>query len=164
MFNNVITVRFPYKSSDNSSIMKNIQEIKAKAKIFWEGGLKTRSIIRGFEVETDKPKSDFGTNMAPAPMEVFISGIGACLLSTFIWTAVKARVIVEDCIVDIKAYADTNEKKERLSRAKIALTVWAEKKYKKRLEQCFDVSRKTCPLTDAVSFPIECVMRFKEER
>ncbi|UCE38494.1 MAG: OsmC family protein [Thermoplasmata archaeon] len=142
--------------------MKNIQEIKAKAKVFWEGGLKTRSIIRGFEVETDKPKSDFGTNMAPAPMEVFISGIGACLLSTFIWIAVKARVIVEDCIVDIKAYADNYEKKKKLSRVKITLTVWAENKYKNKIEQCFDVSSTTCPLTNAVSFPIESVMQFKK--
>ena len=143
--------------------MKDIQEAEAKAKIFWEGGLKTRSIIRGFEVETDKSKSDYGTNMAPAPMEVFISGIGACILSTFIWSALKARVTIEDCTVDIKAFTDIHEKKKRLLYAKITLTVWAKKEYKKKLEQCFDASIKNCPLTDAISFPIESVMHFKEE-
>lgn len=144
--------------------MEDTPEIRARAKIFWEGGLKTRSIIRGFEVETDKPKSSFGTNTAPAPMEVFISGMGACILSTFIWTALKARITIEDCIVDVKANADIHEKKERLSKAKITLTVWAEKKYKERLEQCFDITKTTCPLTNAVSFPIESVMRFKEDK
>ncbi len=143
--------------------MKDIQEAEAKAKIFWEGGLKTRGIIRGFEIETDKPKSDFGTNMAPAPMEVFISGIGSCILSTFIWATLKARVTIEDCTVDIKAFTDIYEKKKKLSYAKIALTVWAEKKYKKKLEQCFNASIKICPLTHAVSFPIESVIHFKEE-
>jgi uncharacterized OsmC-like protein len=143
--------------------MKDIQEAAAKAKIFWEGGLKTRSIIRGFEVETDKPRSDFGTNMAPAPMEVFISGIGACILSTFIWSALKARVTIEDCTVDIKAFTDIYDKKKKLSNAKITLNVWAKKEYKKKLEQCFDASIKNCPLTDAVSFPIESEMHFKEE-
>lgn len=143
--------------------MKDTQEIRAKSKVFWEGGLKTRSIIRGFEVETDKPKSSFGTNLAPAPMEVFISGIGSCFLSTFVWTVLKARITIEDCIVDIKAYTDTHEKKERIAKAKITLTVWAEKKHKKKLEQCFDVSKTTCPLTDAVSFPVEIDMQFKEE-
>ncbi len=144
--------------------MKDTQETRAKAKVFWEGGLKTRSIIRGFEVETDEPKSSFGTNMAPAPIEVFISGIGSCLLSTFIWTVLKARIKIEDCIVVVKAYADIHEQKERVVKAKITLTVWAEKKHKKKLEQCFDISRKTCPLTDAVSFPLESVMQFKEDR
>ena len=143
--------------------METNKEIEARAKVFWEGGLKTRSIIRGFEVETDKPKSDFGTNTAPAPMEIFIAGIGGCILSTFVWAVWKARVTIEDCTVDIKAYANIYEKKERVSKAKITLTVWAEKKYKKRLEQCFDVSRTTCPLTNSVSFPIESVMKFKED-
>lgn len=143
--------------------MKDTQEIRLKAKVFWEGGLKTKSIIRGFEVETDEPKSNFGTNMAPAPMEVFISGIGSCLLSTFIWTVLKTRITIEDCVIDIKGYTDIHEKKERIVKARITLTVWADKKHKKKLEQCFEVSRKTCPLTDAVSFPLESTMQLKED-
>ena len=144
--------------------MKDMQEIRAKAKVFWEGGLKTRSIIRGFEVETDKPKFSFGTNTAPAPLEVFISSIGACLLSTFVWSALKARITIQDCTVDIKAYTVDKEKVEKLSKAKVALTVWADKKDKKKLEQCFDISKKICPLTDAVSFPMDSIMNFKEEK
>ena len=143
--------------------MKEAKDTKLKAKVFWEGGLKTRSIIRGFEVETDEPKSKFGTNMAPAPMEVFISGIGSCLLSSFIRTVVKSRITIEDCVVDIQGYTAIHEKKEKIVKAEITLTVWAEKKYKKKLEQCFDISIKICPLTDAVSFHIESVMQFKED-
>lgn len=157
-------VRITYKLSINRSIMVEKQDVRAKSKVFWEGGLKTRSIIRGFEIETDKPKLSFGTNTAPAPMEVFISGIGACLLSTFVWTALMSRVTIQDCVVDIKAYTDIHEKKERLSKINITLTVWAEKKYKKKLEQCFNYSKKTCPLTDAVLFPMENTMQFKEEK
>ena len=119
--------------------MREKHKIEARAKIFWEGGLKTRSIIRGFEVETDKPKVDFGTNTAPAPMEIFISSMGACILSTFVWTLWRARITIEDCSIDIKAYADIYEKKERVLKARITLTVWAEKKYKKKLEQCFNI-------------------------
>ncbi len=95
-------------------------------------------------------------------MEVFISGIGACLLSTFVWTVLKARITIEDCIINIKAYTDTYEKEETIVKVKITLTVWAETKHKKKLEQRFDVSRKTCPLTDAVSFPIESTMQLNK--
>jgi len=144
--------------------MNDSQEIRLRAKVFWEGGLKTRSIIRGLEVETDEPKSHFGTNTAPAPIEVFISSLGACLLSTFVWTVLMARVTINDCTVDVKAYTDTHENKERLSKVNVILTVWAEKKYKKKLEQCFNYSKKTCPLTDAVLFPMENIMKFKEEK
>ena len=141
--------------------MKDKQETRLKAKVFWEGGLKTRSIIRGLEVETEEPKSHFGTNTAPAPVEVFISSIGACLLSNFIWSVMKARATINDCTVDVKVYTDKNEK---LSNAEITLTVWADKKEKKKLEQCFDISKKICTLTNSVSFPIEIKMNFKEEK
>lgn len=144
--------------------MKDTKEIIAKAKVFWEGGLKTRSIIRGFEVETDKPKSSFGTNTAPAPLEVFISSIGACLLSTFAWSVLKSRITIQDCTVDITAYTDENIKTEKVSKARIILTVWADKNDKKKLEQCFDISKKICTLTNAVSFQIEFNMNFKEEK
>jgi len=144
--------------------MIDTQEIRVRAKVFWEGGLKTQSIIRGFEVETDEPKSHFGTNTAPAPVEIFISSIGACLLSTFAWSVMKARVSIQDCTVDVKAHTDNNEKKEKVSKAMITLTVWADKKDKKKLEQCFDISKKICTLTNSVSFPMEIIMHFKEEK
>jgi len=144
--------------------MKEKHDVRAKTKIFWEGGLKTRSLIRGFELETDKPKSDFGTNTAPAPMEVFISGMGACVLSTFIWATIKARITIEDCIVDVKANTNIHENKEQLSKAKIILTVWAEKNYKDRVEQCFNITKTNCPLTNAVSFSLENIMIFKENK
>ena len=144
--------------------MKEPQEIRAKAKVFWEGGLKTRGVIRGFEVETDKPKSSFGTNTAAAPMEVFISAIGSCLLATFVWIVLKSRIIIQDCNVDIKAFTEYSNKIEKITKAKITLTVWAEEKDKNNLEKCFDIAVKTCTLTGAVSFALERIFQFKEDR
>ena len=123
--------------------MAEKQEVRAKAQVFWEGGLKTRSVIRGFEVETDKPKSSFGTNTAPAPLEIFISGIGACLLSTFVWVVLKSRITIQECVVDVKAYTDMFDNIERVLKAKMTLTVWADEKYKKNLEKSFNISVKT---------------------
>ncbi len=142
--------------------MKESNEIEARAKVFWEGGLKTRSIIRGFEVETDKPKSDFGTNTAPAPLEIFIAGMGACILSTFIWSVWKTRVQIEDCTVDVRAYASTVENSEKVTKSTIKLTVWADKKHHKKLENCFNIARSSCTLTNAVSFPIESSFQIKD--
>ena len=144
--------------------MEENKKIEASAKVFWEGGLKTRSIIRGFEVEIDKPKSDFGTNTAPAPMEIFIAGMGGCILSTFVWAVLKTRAQITDCNVYIKAYADTSENNELITKTKINLTVWANKKYQKKIQNCFNIARTTCPLTNAVSFPIESTMIFKEDQ
>jgi uncharacterized OsmC-like protein len=144
--------------------MKDKREFQLKAKVFWQGGLKTQSIIRGFEVETDEPKSHFGTNTAPAPVEIFISSIGACLLTTYAWSIMKARVVIQDCTVDVKAHTVEKDKSEKVSKAMITLTVWGDKKDKKKLEQCFDISKKFCTLTNSVSFPMDIIMHFKEEK
>ena len=144
--------------------MKDKSEFQLKAKVFWQGGLRTQSIIRGFEVETDEPKSHFGTNTAPAPVEIFISSIGACLLTTYAWSIMKARVVIQDCTVDVKAHTDEKDKSEKVSKAMITLTVWGDKKDKKKLEQCFDISKKFCTLTNSVSFPMDIIMHFKEEK
>jgi len=141
--------------------MTDKQKIKVSAKVFWEGGLKTRSIIRGFEVDSDEPKSKFGTNTAPAPLEIFISSISSCILSTFIWTIIKARLTIEDCVIDIKAYSDSLGNKEMLSKATITATVWAEKKYQKKIEQCFNLTKKNCSVANLIILPIDYILQFK---
>ncbi len=142
--------------------MKDEQEIEARAKVLWEGGLKTQSIIRGFEVETDQPKMNFGTNTAPAPMEVFIASMGACLLSSFVWAAFRARVTIDDCNVGIRATALVTENSATASKAEMKLTVWARYEYKKKLETCFNAAKKSCTLTNAVSFPLAIEFNFKD--
>lgn len=141
--------------------MTDKQKIKLSAKVFWEGGLKTRSIIRGFELVSDEPKNKFGTNTAPAPLEIFISSISSCILSTFIRTIVKARINIDDCVIDIKAYSDSMENKEILSNATITATVWADKKYQKKIEQCYSIAKKNCSVTNLISLPIDYVLEFK---
>jgi uncharacterized OsmC-like protein len=139
------------------------KEIKVRSKVFWRGGLKTSSVVRGFEVGTDKPKSDFGTNTAPAPMEVFISGMGACLLSTFVWAVYRAHLEIEDCTVGVKA-TTTKTGKKGISGAAMKLTVWAGSEHRKKLDKCFDLAKNTCTLTKSVSFPLEFIMEFKDSR
>lgn len=142
--------------------MSRKEEIEVRSKVFWEGALKTRSVIRGFEVFTDKPRSDFGTNDAPAPMEIFVSAMGACLLSTFVWAAYRSHTKIEDCAMDVRATsAGTGE--DGVSGAEFKLTVWAKGDYKRKLEKCFDIARSSCSLTSSVSFPLEFSMVFKEE-
>lgn len=143
--------------------MMEEKEIKVRSKVFWQGGLKTSSVVRGFELGTDKPKSDFGTNTDPAPMEVFISGMGACLLSTFVWAVFRAHVEIEDCTVDVKA-TTTKTGDDGISGAIMKLTVWSDDENRKKLEKCFDLAKNTCTLTKSVSFPLELIMIFKDSR
>ncbi len=71
-------------------------KLAARAKSFWEGGVKANTIIRGFEIGTDKPKGQFGTNTAPAPAELFLASISACFLSTFAFNCLIKRIKIQE--------------------------------------------------------------------
>lgn len=135
---------------------------EARAKVLWEGSLKTQSIIRGMEIACDKPKSILGTNTAPAPLEIFVSAMGSCLMTTFLYSALKARVDISDCSVDIKATTGMVEGRERVEKGEIKLTAYVEKGIEnQKIEKCFELAREHCTLTNAVNFPLEFELKIK---
>ena len=138
----------------------------ARTKVLWEGVLKTQAIIRGMEVHTDKPKSHHGTNTAPAPLEVFIASMGSCFMTTFLNAAMRSRIEVEDCSVDVKIYSGMVEDKERVTDAELKLKVWVKEEWARdpaKLEKCFEHAKENCSITNAVNFPIEISLSVKKE-
>lgn len=129
---------------------------EARAKVLWEGSLKTQSIIRGMEIACDKPKSILGTNTAPAPLEIFISAMGSCLMTTFLYAALKTRIEINDCSVDVRAAAGMEKGRERVQSGEMKLTAWVDESVDThKVENCFQKAREHCTLTNAVNFPLE---------
>jgi uncharacterized OsmC-like protein len=143
--------------------MSQEKHLEASATVFWEGALKTRAVVRGFEVYTDKPRQSFGTNSAPAPAELFITAIGSCFLATFVWAAMKARVEFEDVKVKIKADTVEANDEAKITGSVMTLTAWGKPYVQEKLQRCFELSKSHCTLTNSVSFPLELVFEFKAE-
>jgi uncharacterized OsmC-like protein len=136
----------------------------ANAKTIWSGGLKTESIIRGFEVETDQPKVLYGTNQAPAPAEVFAASLGACFVTSFVWYALHKHLRLEEITANVKIDIETNDAIDRITEITIKAKVWSEPKAKKQLEKCFDYAKKHCPLTNALNVPVNFSIKYKLEK
>ncbi len=135
----------------------------AKAKTIWSGGLKTESIIRGFEVETDQPKIYYGTNQAPAPAEVFAASIGACFVTSFVWYALHKHLRLDEITANVKAQIDKIDDIEKITEIKIKAKVWSEPKAKKQLEKCVEYAKKNCPLTNVLNVPVNISIEYKLE-
>ncbi len=142
-------------------IMSGDGKSEARAKVLWEGSLKTQSIIRGMEIACDKPKSIFGTNTAPAPLEIFSSAMGSCLLTTFIHSANRSRIHITDISVDVKTEADIIEGKERVMTGSMKLSVWTDGAEESKIQKVFELARTHCSLTNAVNFPVEFELKIK---
>ena len=136
-------------------------KLEARAKTFWEGSLKTSSIIRGFEVGTDKPKNLYGTNTAPAPAELFLASISACFLSTFAFNALTRRIELKEITTDIKGSIEMVKGLEKITKIDLKLKVWAENVEEKKLKTCFDAAKAQCSLTKTSNIPISFELKTK---
>lgn len=131
----------------------------------WEGGIKTTSLMRGFEIVADAPKWKYGTNSAPAPGEIFLASISACFTSTFTRCAQEDRLILDAVYTDIYGHI-THEYtgREKIDKIEMNLKAYADEKYRDSLQSCFDEARTRCPLTNAVKCDIEIKFTFVKER
>lgn len=141
-----------------------VNKMDAKAKTIWSGGLKTESIIRGFDVETDQPKLYYGTNLAPAPAEVFAASLGACFITSFVWYALHKHLRLDEITADVKAQIDDNGDAEKITDITMKVKVWSEPKAKKNLEKCFKYAKTHCPLTNALNVPVNISIKYKLEK
>lgn len=139
-----------------------IKKIKTHVKTLWEGGIKTTTLIRGFEVEADGPKWKYGTNSAPAPGELFLASIGACFTSTFTKCAQEVGVILDDVNTDVRGeMSHEMSGKEQILKIEMVLHVYAQKRFQEDLKNCFEKSKTRCPLINAVNCDIEINYEFK---
>ena len=47
---------------------------------YWEGGMRVRVPVRGFEVRADEPPQYGGEDSAPMPTELFLSSLAVCFV------------------------------------------------------------------------------------
>lgn len=143
---------------------EEIRKVKAHVKVIWEGGVKTTSLIRGFEIVADAPKWKFGTNSAPAPGEIFLTSIAACFTATFSKCAQELGTMLDAIYTDIRAEIDHEMSgRERIKRIEMELTAHAVERYKEELQTCYEKSKDRCPLTNLVKCDMAISYKFMKE-
>jgi organic hydroperoxide reductase OsmC/OhrA len=142
-----------------------IKEVKAHVKTMWEGGIKTTSLMRGFEIVSDAPKWKWGTNSAPAPGEIFLASIGACFTSTFTKCAQESKLILGAVTTDVRAEIDHEMEggRERFIKIEMELKAHASENYKEELQKCFDEAKERCPLANIVNCDMDIRYEFVGE-
>jgi organic hydroperoxide reductase OsmC/OhrA len=120
--------------------------------------------MRGFEIVADAPKWKYGTNTAAAPGEIFLASISACFTSTFTRCAQENRLILDAVYTDIYGHmTHEHSGRENIDRIEMNLKAYANEKYEKALQSCFDEARTRCPLTNVVKCKIEIDYNFVKE-
>jgi len=83
----------------------------------WESGTRSRveaktmavgphRVSRSFTWKADEPRQLLGTNHGPNPQELLLSGLGACIMVSFLAGATAMGIQIESLSVDVDAELD----------------------------------------------------------
>jgi uncharacterized OsmC-like protein len=127
---------------------KIVDELRAKT--LWEGGQRTNNIIRGFEIQTDEPWTEFGTNTAPAPAEVFLSAIGACLTASYAWTAFTSRLNLLAISANLRGIIKKVDGVNKITKVEVSLKVNSKSNKPDKLKRCYELALEKCLLLNTL--------------
>ncbi len=85
--------------------------------INWESGTRSRTetkpmkigphqVSRSFSWKSDEPRQLMGNNHGPNPQELLLSGLGSCMMVSFITGATAAGIQLESVTIDFDATLD----------------------------------------------------------
>jgi len=137
------------------------EPVVMRAKTLWEGGLRCNTMIRGFEVQTDDPIQEWGTNTGPSPTETFLGTIGACLTSTYAWTALTSRIHHAAITTTVHGTMEEVNGNHRLTKIEINLKASAVEGTPEKLERIFELAHEKCLLVNSVGIDTKLNFEYK---
>ncbi len=69
---------------------------------YWEGGFRCRVPVRQFELRSDEPPQDGGTDTGPMPTELLLTSLAACFAMAVAYVARKQGIQLPDLNVRVR--------------------------------------------------------------
>src|SRR5713226_3199786 len=69
---------------------------------YWEGSFRCRVPVRQFELRSDEPPQDGGTDTGPMPTELLLSSLAACFAMSVAYAARKQGIELPDLSVRVR--------------------------------------------------------------
>lgn len=124
-------------------------------KISWDG--ETGAIVKTDKgiMNMDMPEEFGGMGRSPCPDEVFLSAIGGCLVTTFIFFKKRLGVDVKDLSVDVEGDVAFVDGMYRITKVFARLRILTTESEKERAERCGRLAVEYCHITNSIKSSIK---------
>lgn len=112
----------------------------------WTGGIRTSTSVRGHQVIADGPLWRFGTDDGPAPGELLLASVGACLVNHLVRYMQYKRTTVEAVSARVTGAFRYEGELEIFDSFSFDVTVEAPTRLSQMVEKAFKVAQKECTL------------------
>jgi uncharacterized OsmC-like protein len=129
----------------------------------WTGAIRTTSRVRGHEVVADGPRWRFGTDDGPAPGELLLASLGACLVNHLVRYLQFKRAVVRAVEARVTGAFRFEAELEVFDTFRFDITVHAPSRMKAFVEKAFKVAQVECTLLAIMNVKKEFHLEFIPE-
>ncbi len=136
----------------------NPKDYECEVNIIWDGKTGGEANIKSWNVKFDTPSEFGGLARYPCPDELFISAIGGCLLTTFLYFNERIKLNLIGFKIMVKGKVSLiGQEGYRLTHIEVIMKVEVSEEKSERVEKCVELTKKYCHILRSIEqcVPIE---------
>jgi len=120
------------------------------AKLTWKGGVCSEVKIRRHTVVIDSGKEEGGSDLGPAPTEMFLAALGACLMTNISRIGQKMRLGLKSVNMEITGTKEYNEHPASFVTLNVNVLIEARTEDREKLERLVKLAEENCTVSNTV--------------
>ncbi|PUA32094.1 MAG: hypothetical protein B9J98_04395 [Candidatus Terraquivivens tikiterensis] len=128
----------------------DLNSLTFNVRLRWDRSTGAEALTKGGSVRLDMPKDFGGLGRYPCPDELFLSALGGCMITTFIYFQRKLNVRINGMEVDVEGDVKLDGKGYRMTDVRIKLKVLADDPELEKATRCAKLAAEYCHLTRSI--------------
>jgi putative redox protein len=120
------------------------------AKLIWKGGVCSEIKMRHHVIVIDSGKEEGGNDFGPAPTEIFLAALGACLMTNISRIGQKMRLGLKSVNMDITGTKEYNEHPASFVTLNIIVSIKADEEDREKLERLIQLAEENCTVSNTL--------------
>ncbi|MEM0456243.1 MAG: OsmC family protein [Nitrososphaerota archaeon] len=127
----------------------------------WDHSTGAEAFTKGGAIRLDMPKDFGGLGRYPCPDEVFLSALGGCMITTFIYFQRRLGAKIDGMEVSVDGEVKLDSGGYRITNIKIKLKVLAESPELEKVTRCAKLAIEYCHLTRSIKPAIAVMTEYE---
>lgn len=138
-----------------------LNSITFNVKLQWDRSTGVEAFTDGGIVRMDMPRDFGGLGRYPCPDEVFLSALGGCMITTFIYFQRRLGTKIDDIEVNVNGEVKLDGGGYRIAAIRIKLKVLAEGPEVEKATRCAKLAIEYCHLTRSIKPAITLITEYE---
>lgn len=137
------------------------EPLRFRVQLLWDGETGAESKTSKGTIQMDMPEEFGGLGRSPCPDEVFLSAIGGCLITTFLFFKRRFNAYIKDLSVNVDGDVAFINGTYRITKVTAKLRISTIESERERAERCGRLAVKYCHITNSIKPAIDVEVTYE---